>query len=1653
MGYALGETTVTAVAGHIDSADPVTLLGGVVDSDSVIPLAVGENEIAVEVVAEDATSTTTYVISVLRARPRVSISAVAEEVDEGHVVNFIVYRDISASEPLDVGVSVTETGALVQLASLGSRTITIPGAATTSTTTVSTHPDNDVWERHSVVTATVNDDDGIEIQSGAGTASTLVKDNDFPEAMAVIDVSPNPVSEGATVSAAITVTTKGEEEPHGGGGTLTLSAREGSAQAADYGRFGQTSFSVEPDDFEPVEVNGSSRYQASYAAAVAITDDADSESNESFHIVVTKINAPRIELPTVATTTVVISANDSSTDPTLSQLTLNAGALSPAFSSTTTRYRADLGYGIERVTISPVVNSDNSDVEFLDGNNNDLPDASTSEDGHQVDLVVGENTVAVKVTAEDNVTTMTYTVVLTRQKPEISIHSNDPQVLEGTSLVFTIARNAQVSEGLNVRVGVSETEAMVGSIEEGNRTVTIPTNSTSTTFTVSTEHDDDQWEPHSTVTATLSASSTYSIKHDSARAETTVKDDDFPEASAAVSVSPAEVSEGEVPRLMITVTTTHDQDPHGQGGTLTLSPVGGTATDDDYRSLSQSKFNVSDTDFSRIDVGSGSMAYRAAYTATLETIDDSESEPDETIVFQLSNGANSEKISIEDPATATLTILANDASSDATLSGISLSHGTLNPTFAATTMSYTASVPNGVEHVTLEHTKGDSGAEVTILDADNEVVDDANVSPGFQVDLNVGSNAIKLRVTAEDGSAMQTYAVTITRSKPIVSILEATGNVSEGGDLVFDVTRDAPVADALDVIVNVAETNMLLAAGEAGQSTITIPSRATSTSLSITADTDDDVWEEHSTVTASIVATSTYNIAGGLGQARVQIEDNDFPEAKAKLELSPDPVMEGQELTALVTVTTNADQQPHGDGGTITINLTGGTAQPDDIEFPQPVEFDIAATDFVAVAVGGSNRYSASYLAKTTIVDDEDAEHSEALTFETSKRGADKILLPVPSTSTVTIAPSDLSPDAALESLTVSEGTLTPVFASSTTDYKVCVDYGVERVAMTPVASDSGATISIDTTNVSSGHEHAANLSVGTSTIEVVVTAQDAVTKRTYSVVIVRARPEVSISPLLPHVSEGADVNFSVSRSDAVSEPLELQVDITESGDLVPDDAEGTRSVTISTGATSTILTVPTDADDVAWEEHSGVTASLAASDAYLVIPGEGSAEVAVRDNDFPDATASLSVSPNPAAEGETVTVSAVVLTNANQQPHRGGGTLMLVVGAGTAQSNDYGTLSQSTYPIGVADFVLDAGTNAYISEYLATIDITEDSEIETGESFDVSLSLTGDTPVGLTLGKPDSATVQIRDFSVGLVELELLGVNLSPQFSSDTLKYTASVPYQLVQTVVSATTTEASSQSPLISLNDVPVTNGSIPLSIGENPVTIEVVADDSTDTRTYQVTVIRAKPEVSVTASASQSNEGDVLGYTVTRSPSAPDTLDVLVEVSEDGALVPAGSLGEGSRSVIIPAGVTSASFAVQTEEDDEVWDAHSSVIVSVVASELYVIKASEAVAETLILDDDFPESIASMSVAPSSVIEGGELTITVDITTVRDEAPHTDGGPLVVRTSSDSAIGGVDYVEITASHGSLGFFESDFAQRDISGQSVYQASRLIDRRDSNR
>ena len=62
------QTTVTPTTNH-DSATYVVKLGGVVDDDGTIPLAVGANVVSVEVTAEDAATTKTYTVTITRATP------------------------------------------------------------------------------------------------------------------------------------------------------------------------------------------------------------------------------------------------------------------------------------------------------------------------------------------------------------------------------------------------------------------------------------------------------------------------------------------------------------------------------------------------------------------------------------------------------------------------------------------------------------------------------------------------------------------------------------------------------------------------------------------------------------------------------------------------------------------------------------------------------------------------------------------------------------------------------------------------------------------------------------------------------------------------------------------------------------------------------------------------------------------------------------------------------------------------------------------------------------------------------------------------------------------------------------------------------------------------------------------------------------------------------------------------------------------------------------------------------------------------------------------------------------------------------------------------------------------------------------------------
>ncbi|MYF29013.1 MAG: hypothetical protein F4169_09150 [Gammaproteobacteria bacterium] len=133
-------------------------------------------------------------------------------------------------------------------------------------------------------------------------------------------------------------------------------------------------------------------------------------------------------------------------------------------------------------------------------------------------------------------------------------------------------------------------------------------------------------------------------------------------------------------------------------------------------------------------------------------------------------------------------------SSDATLSGLGLTWddaGTatdivLDPPFDVATTSYTAAVAHGVDRITIDATKSDSGARVDYFDgADSALTDADGNATGFQVNLNIGANTIKAKVAASDGETIRTYAVVVTRAAGDTTAPTADSATVNGASLVI----------------------------------------------------------------------------------------------------------------------------------------------------------------------------------------------------------------------------------------------------------------------------------------------------------------------------------------------------------------------------------------------------------------------------------------------------------------------------------------------------------------------------------------------------------------------------------------------------------------------------------------------------------------------------------------------------------------------------------------------------------------------------------------------------------------------------------------------------------------------------------------------------
>jgi len=245
------------------------------------------------------------------------------------------------------------------------------------------------------------------------------------------------------------------------------------------------------------------------------------------------------------------------------------------------------------------------------------------------------------------------------------------------------------------------------------------------------------------------------------------------------------------------------------------------------------------------------------------------------------------------------------ASANADLSSLALSSGTLSPTFASATTTYTASVTNSVATLTVSPTVTDSTATVKV---NGTTVTSGSASGS--ISLSVGSNTITTVVTAQDGSTTKTYTMTVTRAAPASTVATLSAMTLSSGTLspTFasgTTSYTASVTNATSSITVTPTVTQANATVTVGGNTVTSGSASGSVTLNVGANTIN-------TIVTAQDGTTTQTYAVVVTRAALL--------AQASFTVSASPT------TLNATTTTSTLSTSGGSGtGAVTYAMTAGT--------------------------------------------------------------------------------------------------------------------------------------------------------------------------------------------------------------------------------------------------------------------------------------------------------------------------------------------------------------------------------------------------------------------------------------------------------------------------------------------------------------------------------------------------------------------------------------------------------------------------------------------------------------------------------------------------------------------------------------------------------
>jgi hypothetical protein len=201
------------------------------------------------------------------------------------------------------------------------------------------------------------------------------------------------------------------------------------------------------------------------------------------------------------------------------------------------------------------------------------------------------------------------------------------------------------------------------------------------------------------------------------------------------------------------------------------------------------------------------------------------------------------------------------ASTNANLLALSISAGTLSPSFAAATIAYTDSVSHAVTSVTVTPTVADATATIQVKVNGGGFTSVTSGSPSSALSLNVGSNTIEVKVTAQDGTTIKTYTITVTRGTATW-----TGTTSAAWNTASNWNTNAVPDPADDVVIPAGTLNSPSIPGTSSIfiNGLTINSGATLTNAGTAVFLMDGNFTNNGTLTTGIAGGFATDLAGNL---------------------------------------------------------------------------------------------------------------------------------------------------------------------------------------------------------------------------------------------------------------------------------------------------------------------------------------------------------------------------------------------------------------------------------------------------------------------------------------------------------------------------------------------------------------------------------------------------------------------------------------------------------------------------------------------------------------------------------------------------------------------------------------------------------------------